>query len=400
MESTGTYQIHLSLEPETLQLLDASEQPATGPLGERPSLLAHLEAKEACRYSDGPELGRGSMGVVRRVLDRDLGREVALKQLKPGGGMSVARFLREVQITGQLEHSGVLPVHDLGYTPERGFHFVMRLVRDSEDLGQLIQRLRAGDPQAHADFGFERRVQIVQRLAQTLHFAHSRGVIHRDVKPENVVLSRAGDVYLVDWGVARLVDEPASAPSDSATWPAMALDPNRPKTREGTIVGTPYYMSPEQLKGAATPDGDVYSLSAVLYELLTLRHYLGEQPETLAQLVTLVRAEARTSADAFRDPQNGRVPRGLAVICARGVARDPAERYASAHELELALEAWLEGRGPIVCGTTCLVRSLHAWRRAAELRPHLVTRVTVLGIALALLSLGLHALQIGLWLAD
>lgn len=384
---------------ETLLLLDAPE-PLVVEAEERPSLLGQLGEGGAARYVGGSEVGRGGMGVVTRAQDRDLRREVAIKQLKPGASQGVARFLREAQITAQLDHPGIVPVHDVGYSPERGFHYVMRLVRDGESLQSVVQRLSDGDEAAHATYTFERRVQIVQRVADALHFAHERGVVHRDVKPENVVVSSSGEVYLVDWGVARVVKDPPEPPTDRAGWGGVVLDPKHPQTTPGMIVGTPHYMAPEQFRGEASIRSDVYSLCALLYELLSLRHYLGEAPLTLIQLAEQIKDGDVLSADEFYDPLNGRVPRGLALICERGLAKDPAERFASVQEVERALEAWLGGRSPVVCGTTCLVRGLHAWRRAVERNPHFVMRLTVLIAGFGVLSLVLHAVELGLWLAS
>jgi serine/threonine protein kinase len=366
---------------------------------ERVSLLARLDGEAAKRYVVGVEVGRGGMGVVHSAADLDLGREIAVKHLTVGS-QGAERFLREAQITGQLDHPGIVPVHDLGYEAEGGLYYVMRLVRGGQDLGKLIEQLRSGDEQTHDSFSFERRVRIVQQVAQTLHFAHTRGVIHRDVKPQNVLLGPLGEVYLVDWGVARLTADTPEETPDLGELGAIRVDISHPTTHEGAIVGTPFYMAPEQFAGKVTARSDVYALTALLYELLSLRHYLGEGPETFQELITRAREAVPAPAESFSDSANGRVPRALSLICERGLAKDPADRFASALELEQALETWLEGRSPVVCGTTGGVGTLHTGRRAIDRAPQIMTRLSVVFVGLALLSLSLHALQLGLWLAN
>ncbi|MBL4848262.1 MAG: serine/threonine protein kinase [Planctomycetes bacterium] len=399
LSPTGTLSDTLLAPSVTVSTLPGLASLETRGIAERLSLLAHLEGDDAERYVVGNEVGRGGMGVVHSAADLDLGREIAVKHLKEGSH-GTERFLREAQITGQLDHPGIVPVHDLGYAKEGGLYYVMRLVQGGLDLRKLIGRLRSGDEQAHESFSFERRVRIVQQVAQTLHFAHTRGVIHRDVKPENVLLGPLGEVYLVDWGVARLsADTPEETPDLSELGP-IRVDLDHPTTQEGALIGTPLYMAPEQFSGQVTSRSDVYSLCALLYELLSLRHYLGEPAETFMELVMRAKGAVPAPAESFSESPNGRVPRALSLICERGLAKDPAERFASALELEEALETWLEGRSPVVCGTTGLVRSLHAWRRAVERAPQVMTRLSVVFVGLALLSLSLHALQLGLWLAN
>ncbi len=153
------------------------------------------------RFRVEDEVGRGGMGRVVRVADRDLNREVAIKVLLGSEAVDAdqrRRFVEEAQITAQLEHPGVVPVHDLGLDAEGNPFFSMRLVRGHTTLAQVIAALRGQDPEVHARYTFERRVQVIQRVCHVLHHAHRRGVVHRDIKPDNVVLGQDGEVYLLD----------------------------------------------------------------------------------------------------------------------------------------------------------------------------------------------------------
>jgi eukaryotic-like serine/threonine-protein kinase len=335
------------------------------------------------------EIGRGGMGRVLKVRDVDLNRDVAMKVLLEGSG-DPTRFIEEAQITGQLDHPNVLPVHDMGIGAQGELFFTMKLVRGHKSLKDWIRRLVAGDKTAHAEMTFERRVQIVQQLCDVVEYAHQRGVVHRDIKPGNVVLGSFGEVYLVDWGVAKLV-EPETAPGELPSGEIVNVvgDLDREETREGQILGTVPYMAPEQVMGrqeAVGPWSDIYSLSALLYEFLTLEHYLsGASEETYIQTLTSIVHHVPAEAETWFSLQNGRVPRSLSHVCRKGLSKSPAERYASAREIREELQLWLEGRSPIVCPGTAMQRGLSTYSRWIDRHP----------VSLPLVSLfaGLFVLQ-------
>ncbi|MCA8923485.1 MAG: serine/threonine protein kinase [Planctomycetes bacterium] len=320
------------------------------------------------RYDVGAEVGCGGMGKVLRADDTLLRRPVALKLLSaPGDPEARARFLREAQLTSQLDHAAVLPVYDLGRDTEGNLFFSMKLVSQHETLNDVIERLRAGDPEAHQTYSFQRRVQLVQRVCEALHYAHQRGVVHRDIKPANVVLSRYGEVFLADWGIAKLTGE-GPAPQAPEGPPRLAPEYQAFETEEGALVGTVAYMAPEQLsQGVTDALTDVYSLCALLYEFLSLHYYLGEVSNESVFMAVVGRVPK--PAEAYHSAQNGRVPRALSYICARGLNKNRAYRFQSARELEQALQLWLEGSAPIVCAGTCMKRVLTTWSHAIDRRP-------------------------------
>ena len=333
------------------------------------------------RYQVREEVGRGGMGKVLRVEDVDLNREVAMKVLLMGrvDQEQVGRFIEEAQISSQLEHPNMLPVHDFGVNKDGQLFFTMKYVRGHQDLASIIDLLRDGDQETFARYTFERRVQIVQLVCHALQYAHERGVVHRDIKPSNIVVGEHGEVYLVDWGVAKVVAPDVERKVKSTG--------RLQHTEKGTWLGTPAYMAPEQVLGRSEEVDartDVYAVCAVLYELLTLNYYLGAVGEEMTDLVAAIINKQPPDAEDWVDPQNGRVPRPLSRILRAGLKKRKADRFQSARELEEALQAWLEGNAPIVCPGTAIQRGLSGYIRWIDLHPVLLPALTITGAVLLL----------------
>src|SRR5689334_12964764 len=169
-----------------------------------------LKAEGTERYAARDALGAGGMGEVRSYADKRIGREIALKRLLPERADDVKsrkRFLREARIQGTLEHPSVVPVYDLGEEPDGSLYFTMKRIR-GETLFDLIRRLAKDDPDALARWWRRRRLEVFGRICLAVHYAHTRGVIHRDLKPGNIMLGEYGEVYVLDWGLAKIADEP------------------------------------------------------------------------------------------------------------------------------------------------------------------------------------------------
>ncbi|MCA9560987.1 MAG: cyclic nucleotide-binding domain-containing protein [Myxococcales bacterium] len=289
------------------------------------------------RFDDRGEIGRGGMSTVRRVFDRSLLRDSALKVLDPRFGRAddrVWRFVEEGRVTGQLEHPSIVPVHELG-RDEDGVHYIcMKLVQ-----GRTLEELLEG-PDAHR-LQPERLGELLRvfvKVCEAIAFAHDRGVIHRDIKPANIMVGAFGQVYLMDWGVARLL--PGSRAADSVRAPHEQT----PETdeRPGDVIGTPHYMAPEQARGLhdqVDTRTDVFALGATLYHILTGRPPYGGR--TVFQV--LMAATRRRLTPPEEVVTEGKVPPALARICMRAMAIDPADRYPDALALQRAIERFVQG---------------------------------------------------------
>ncbi len=296
------------------------------------SLLSH-----DVRYRTEDVLGKGGMGRVLLAHDQVVGRRVALKQLQPdrvADSGSRARFGREAKLQGQLEHPAIVPVYDIGTDGEGNPFFTMRRVR-GQPLDQILQTMAIGQP---TKFTRHKLLTAFAQLCLAVHYAHERGVVHRDIKPSNIMLGSYGEIYLLDWGIAKVADEQTSSPRPSF---ADELDtPAGPHTGRGAVMGSLVTMAPEQALGAEVDArSDVYALGAVLFEILTFEpfHPMGAFAEVVKKVVYGV--EPRPSV---RVPEAD-VPPELEEIVVRATKLHPDDRFPTALAMQERLEAYLEG---------------------------------------------------------
>jgi serine/threonine protein kinase len=342
----------------------ASDWPASENVESEPVSTVIVSGVE---YTVVRELGRGGMGIVYLVHDASLKRSVALKKLKQSNiEVLRRRFNREVQIAGQLSHPNITPVYTRGTLPDGSPSFLMPIV-GRKTLGTQLQNR---DPEKAPD-DLCHLVDVFLKVCDAVAYAHSRGVIHRDIKPGNILIGQYGEVQLVDWGLAfvkkttttdankLLASEPGRVSSPSLIEPGMTI--------VGDVIGTPAYMPPEQAlrQSDVTEQSDVFMLGGVLYTILTGRH-----PN-----------EGRTVMDCLRFAREGRrrptfeqarwpIPRPLAEVCDKALSRLPAYRHSSARELAQAV---IRARMNHMRGTT--------------------TRV-VFGLVVGGISLGLSAIRL------
>jgi WD40 repeat protein/tRNA A-37 threonylcarbamoyl transferase component Bud32 len=287
------------------------------------------ETGGAERYRERRHLGEGGMGVVTLVEDRDLKRQVAMKVNRHRGDRALAgRFVAEAQILAQLEHPNIVPLYELGVAADRTTYCTMRYVQ-GRTLGDVIDGIKRGDPGATGEYTTTRLVQVFQQIVQAVSYAHDRGVVHRDLKPHNVMLGAHGEVQVLDWGMAKLLDR------------AEVATRGRMFERAGQVVGTPAYMSPEQATGGDVDErSDIFALGIILYELLTLeRPFAGRTSKEMTSSITTVEPRAPRAAAPARD-----VPSDLEYICLKALAKDRAVRYQTAEELGRDVALYLEGR--------------------------------------------------------
>jgi serine/threonine-protein kinase len=290
------------------------------------------------RYEHITVLGTGGMGEVRLCKDRLIGRDVALKVMHDGSSADLReRFLREARIQGQLEHPAVVPVYDLGVDSQGGILFTMKRIR-GQTLDSVLDRLREGNADAAAKYSRRKLLTAFSSVCLAVDFAHRRGVIHRDLKPENIMFGDFGEVYVLDWGIAKVTSAPTSADAEAIELTRDTM----PETALGSLLGTPGYMSPEQACGAIDrldARTDVYSLGAILFEIIAGETLHDPSLSTQKLLGSAIRGvDARPSARGRRN-----VPPELDAICVRATELDPESRFPSARALSDAIERFLDG---------------------------------------------------------
>lgn len=351
---------------------DDSEH-SSQPLGER---------QASGRFRVLSLLARGGIGQVMRAVDTELNREVAVKEIQPALAEIDdvrERFLREAEITGRLEHPGVVPVYGKGEDCDERPYYAMRLVR-GESFHQAIEdyHARAHNQPRFDSIEFQKMMRRFLSVCETIAYAHSRGVIHRDIKPQNILFGPFGETLVVDWGLAKVTNLPEPFPSQPNLVPterdepevAIVDDRESPSTSTanwsveltqsvGALIGTPAFMSPEQARGESQsigPASDVYSLGATLHTLLTGRKRFADSDvnNTLRQVI----------AGDFARPRemNRAIPRSLEAICLKALALKPQDRYASASDLAMDIEHWLADE-PVSIAKESIATLLTRWGR-------------------------------------
>ncbi len=294
------------------------------------------------RYQILGEIARGGMGVVYRAVDRMFDRDIAVKVNQAHAAIHVEasrRFLEEAKITGQLQHPGIPAVHEIGTLPDGRQFLAMKLIK-----GQTLQQMltsRAADRPEHARF-----IAIFEQVCQAVAYAHSRGVIHRDLKPQNIMVGTFGEVQVMDWGLAKMIQRSATEQEDSSQGtaaPTQFTDPrantDSEDTQPGAILGTPAYMSPEQAAGLVEQidaQADVFGLGAILCCILTGQPpYTGTSSEGIrmaAVMGDLQPAFARLQA-CGADPE-------IVALCQRCLAVKKEQRPKDAGTVAVEVAAW------------------------------------------------------------
>ena len=421
------------LETETIQTVGDAEDDATlAPIG---SLQDHIATatirmttesaalaaasrpvRRVDGYSVGNEIAKGGMGSILKAQDKTLGRDVAMKVIRLDAKSSEearVRFVREAEVLARLEHPNIVPIHELDADNEGRLFYTMKLVH-GQTLQQIINRLKAEDAEAAESYPLDRLLDVFRKVCDAVAFAHSKGVIHRDLKPDNIMVGEFGEVLVMDWGLAKIMgeQEPLPVPHTEDKREADTIremsDSEMSKlttglTLEGTLMGTPQYMSPEQATGrhAETDQrSDVFALGGILHAILTLRPpFSGKKVKDILSKITSGDLPAPTSYNPTRsgsritEPEddrpsniellhcpNRRVPSALSAVTMRAMKVAAEERYQSAGELERDIAKYQGG----------FATSAESLSALGQLRllMHRHKAVTALGALMVILSVG------------
>ena len=363
----GSARLFIRLKAESSEMLAAALWDPD--LGLAP-VRAILEGK---KYKVLGSIGRGGMGVVHQARDLRILRTVAMKVIKTSSQFSrenVLRFVDEAQLTGQLQHPNIIPVYELGIDDFGEVFYTMKYVKGIT-LDQVLRRIREGEEEAIEKYPLANLLTVFQKICDGVAYAHSVGVVHRDLKPDNVMIGEYGEVLVMDWGLAKKVasgmhdehlgDSPVAIPADLRDF----------ETLHGLIVGTPPYISPEAARGELDRidrRSDIYVLGAILYAVLTLRPpFPGKEfGELISQIVSGQFVHPTSYSQVVKPLRNSdlpppgpdgiacvmahlpgrRVPEGLAAIVMKAMAPEFADRYQSVSELQADVLAWQGGFAP------------------------------------------------------
>ncbi len=290
-----------------------------------PALQARAHRAALGGYEVGPKIGEGGMGEVVLARDPRIGREVAIKRMRAAAPTpdSVDRFLREAKIQARLDHPAIVPVFDLGHDGDGRPYFTMKRLAGTTLADEL----------ARPDTALQRNLRAFAEVCLAIELAHTKGVVHRDLKPSNIMLGDYGEVYVLDWGVARVIGERTGGAGESGDITTL-----EGHTQVGAILGTPGYMAPEQVRGEAElgPAADVYALGSILFELLA-----GQALHPRGNAAIAGTLSSPQQSPARRCPDRAIAPE-LDAACTSALAEDPAARP-SARELGERVQRYLDG---------------------------------------------------------
>ncbi|WP_406695264.1 protein kinase [Singulisphaera sp. Ch08] len=309
---------------------------------------------------------KGGLGEVFVARDEELGREVALKSIQErlaDDPSNRARFIREAEITGNLEHPGIVPIYGLGQSADGRPYYAMRFI-EGETLAAAIDRFHSSVEPIHA--AGERSVALLGLLRRfndvcnAIDYAHSRGILHRDLKPSNVMLGLHGETLVVDWGLAKFMGRDAAETAITGEMAALITDSASDQTLPGSAVGTPAFMSPEQAAGRLEelgPSSDIYNLGATLYYLLTGQAPFDHAPAGIL-LTKVQRGDFRTPSAVGLGP----IPSALEAICLKAMSLRPEDRYPSTRSIAEDIERWIADE-PVSAQPESRLALLARWSR-------------------------------------
>ena len=321
------------------------------------------------RFNLSEVLGEGTFGRVWGATDNDLNRQVAIKGFKGPIEQAKMSCIGELQYVGGLDHPSIPTVYDTGLT-EEGIPFVVMKFVDGKTLSSIIKKLKEGDPETHQRFSFERRVELIVNLLRATKASHDQGILHRDIKPDNILISPDGHLWLIDWGCATSLED---------------------VKKSSDLCGTPLFMPPEQvLRGGLTIASDLFAVASVAYEFLSL-HRAGPLSNKVKETLHAVLSHNPKVVYTQSHPTQGYVPAEFGGIIMQALERKPELRPQSSDEMIDWFERALSGNIEIVCARTRLksrLCQLMKWVNQDPYKRMRYIRLSLAAIALLLIGLG------------
>lgn len=389
LAGTETVQVDLGIPPEGPKgtLRASPDIKESSQVDE--SALRKLTRKPPEKYKFRRSIGQGGMKTVLQVRDRDSMRDIAMAVLPDAHNrpkMDILRFIQEARITASLEHPNIVPVHDIGVDSNEAPYFTMKLLK-GETLASLLKKLDAGDPDYLASYDLDRLLHLFLKVCNGVAFAHSKGVLHLDLKPENIQVGDFGEVLILDWGLAKVVGHPdALDDDDDDDDPAEKKELNSFNiTIDGVMKGTPGFMAPEQAAGKNRERDyrtDVYALGSILYSLAT-----HKDPIESKDVKEMIRdtVEGRIIPPKLRTPEK-MIPTAIEAVIMKAMALNPEDRYSSAKELRDEVYAFIGGYATLAERATPLKKTILFAKR------HKIILSSLAIIMLLSLSFGSYAL--------
>lgn len=311
--------------------------------------LNSLSRQPRGKYRFIRSIGFGGMKTVTEVRDKDTGRNVAMASIPDAAERHISdlyRFVQEAVITARLEHPNIVPIHDIGIDASGAPYFTMKLLK-GHTLSRLIKKLQQKDPVETAKYNEERLLSIFVRICNAVAFAHSKSIIHLDLKPDNVHIGEFGEVLILDWGLAKYIGLNDHEVNPLLTYyPDYADDPelkHNGSTLDGVARGTPGYMAPEQAAGLNSQKdqrSDIYALGAILYAMMTY-HSPISGTDVKKMLITTIRGEIPAPNEV--EGLEHSIPAALEAIILKAMRHNPDERYQTVTELRDDLFSYMDG---------------------------------------------------------
>lgn len=292
------------------------------------------------RYRDFKPLTQGGEAILRTCLDENLGRTVVMKTLQPqfqNLDTYQKRFLREARVTAQIPHPATIPVYELSRDADGNPYFTMKKL-GGRDLCDILDQISAGHAPTLEQFGLDQLINVLIHVGQCLAFSHAKGVVHRDMKPANIMIGDYGEVMVLDWGLAKVWDMKDDDDVDQLIRSGQQRIAGR-LTGKGDVQGTPFYMSPEQATETGDVDErtDIYNMGIILFEVLTGESYMSGR--------NFNEIKRKILEDPIREPRSvaprKKIPRELNAICIKALQKDKKDRYQNMSQMVDDLRAAL-----------------------------------------------------------